>query len=89
MFDHAVVGVRDEDAPARDAIALGAELAGPRGRLTLLRVDVVRFEPAEGALSVRDAEKRDRALERLRALARACRSRPRSRGRRPGRSAAD
>jgi nucleotide-binding universal stress UspA family protein len=72
MFDHLVVGVRDEDETARDAIALGRELVSPRGTLTLLHVKVVGYEPADGALTAIDVEDRTRALERLPALAAAC-----------------
>ena len=72
MFDHVVVGVRAEDATARDAIALGRELVSPHGTLTLLHVKVVGYEPADGVLTATDGEDRTRAHERLAALAAAC-----------------
>jgi nucleotide-binding universal stress UspA family protein len=72
MFDRVVVGVRDEDETARDAVALGRALVSPRGTLTLLHVKVVGDEPADGALTAIDVEDRTRALKRLPALAAAC-----------------
>jgi nucleotide-binding universal stress UspA family protein len=68
MFEHVVVGIRDDDS-GRDAIALAKELVSPQGGLMLLYVHVVAPKPAPDSGSVGDAAKSRYALERLTALA--------------------
>jgi nucleotide-binding universal stress UspA family protein len=69
MFENVVVGIRDDGAAARDAIALSRELVSRQGELTLLHVYVVASKPAPDSGAVGDAAKRRHALERLTALA--------------------
>jgi nucleotide-binding universal stress UspA family protein len=68
MFDHVVVGVRDEEI-GRDAIALAKALLAPHGEVTLLHVHVVASRPAPDSGAVTDAAKHRDVLAHLGALA--------------------
>jgi nucleotide-binding universal stress UspA family protein len=69
MFGDVLAGIRDREA-GRDAVALARELVAPRGKLTLVHVDVVTAKPAPDSAAARDASHRREALEQLTSLSR-------------------